>query len=85
MIPPTQKGLLEDVDAHTGTGETIWRETGSDHGVTQAKAATIAALPPSCVPSACLRTGAGTATHLRLVRCSTSFAIRGMHPVEGMK
>jgi hypothetical protein len=36
VIPLIQKGLLEEVDANTRTGETIWRETGAGHGVTLA-------------------------------------------------
>ena len=34
--PLIEKGLLEEVDADTRTGETVWRETGSGHGVTLA-------------------------------------------------
>jgi hypothetical protein len=34
VIPLMEKGLLEEVDANIRTGETVWRETGSGHGVT---------------------------------------------------
>jgi hypothetical protein len=36
VIPLIQKGLLEEVDANTRIGETIWRETGAGRGVTLA-------------------------------------------------
>jgi hypothetical protein len=34
--PLIEKGLLEEIDANVRAGETIWRETGSGHGVTLA-------------------------------------------------
>jgi hypothetical protein len=34
VIPLIQKGLLEEIDANVRAGETVWRETGSGHGVT---------------------------------------------------
>ena len=34
VIPLIQKGLLEEIDADTRTGETIWRETRAGQGVT---------------------------------------------------
>jgi Protein of unknown function (DUF3489) len=36
VIPLMQKGLLEEIDANVRAGETVWRETGSGHGVTLA-------------------------------------------------
>ena len=36
VIPLIQKGLLEEIDADTRTGETIWRETRAGQGVTLA-------------------------------------------------
>jgi len=36
VIPLIQKGLLEEIDADTRTGETIWRETRVGHGLTLA-------------------------------------------------
>ncbi|MFM8647161.1 MAG: DUF3489 domain-containing protein [Methylocystis sp.] len=32
--PLIEKGLLEEIDANVRAGDTVWRETGSGHGVT---------------------------------------------------
>ena len=34
--PLIEKGLLEEIDANVRAGDTVWRETGSGHGVTLA-------------------------------------------------
>jgi hypothetical protein len=36
VIPLMQKGLLEEIDANVRAGDTVWRETGSGHGITLA-------------------------------------------------